>query len=765
MSNNRVLNKNIDPSVEFENNENTLFMYDKAVSFDESLGSGRLSCGRFERKNRMAFNQIESSLEPVRSWEFPPIPEDKISYPFDISFINESVVRIRINSDTNSIKDVPSLMIDKELSALTPDTNSSEGFTEYSTGKMKIKVEYEPFHISIMDENNKVLTKTHHISDSWCLKRHMPMPSCFARKSEDMSKYTATTFSLGHDEKIFGCGESFTRLDKRGQRVNLFTTDAHGAQFDKMYKPVPFFMSNKGYGMFVHSTYPMTLDFGAQYDSATTIYNANPVMDIFIFVGNPKEILKQYTDLTGKSPVPPLWSFGLWMSRITYKSEQETRDVASKLREKRIPCDVIHLDTGWFEEDWCCDYLFSKERFDDPKKMIADLKDMGYHISLWQLPYYTVINNLYDEIVENGYAVKGQDGGLATGDAILDFSNPDAVNWYKEKLRHLFDMGIGAIKADFGEAAPIHGRYYSGKSGLAEHNLYPLRYNKAVHEITEETTGEPVIWARSAWAGSQRYPIHWGGDAENTDSAMAASLRAGLSLGICGFSFWSHDIGGFVQKSPEELYTRWMPFGMLTSHSRCHGAPPKEPWLYSEEFTESFRQSTELKYALMPYIYSQAVLCSERGLPMTRALFIEYPQDKTSWLIEDQYLFGENLLVAPLFEENSTERSVYLPQGEWIDYQTHEKYEGGKWYTIKAGKIPIILLVKAGSAIPEASITQHTGEIDWDNLTIRTFVDTNGVSTGYLAIPDTDTKGTFKVKESELIESEIVIESAIVSII
>jgi alpha-D-xyloside xylohydrolase len=757
----RILNQNVDPSYEFISNENTLFVYDKAVSFDESLGIGRLSCGRHERKNRMAFNQMESSLEPVRSWEFPPIPEDKISYPFDISFIDESVMRIRISSNTQSIINAPSLMIDKEFSKLMPSTDSSEGYTEYSTGKMKVRVEYEPFHITIMDEKGRVLTKTHHMSDSWCLKRHMPMPLCFTRKSEDMSRYTATTFSLAHDEKIFGCGESFTRLNKRGQRVNLYTTDAHGAQFDKMYKPVPFFMSSRGYGMFVHSTYPMTFDFGAEYDGATTIYNADPIMDIFIFVGNPKEIIGQYTDLTGKSPVPPLWSFGLWMSRITYESEQEAREVANNLREKRIPCDVIHLDTGWFEKDWCCDYRFSEKRFDDPKKMMDDLKDMGYHISLWQLPYYTVINSLYNEIVENGYAVKGQDGGLATNDAILDFSNPDAANWYKENLRYLFDLGIGAIKADFGEAAPIHGRYHSGKSGLAEHNIYPLRYNKAVYEITNDTTGEPVIWARSAWAGSQRYPIHWGGDAENTDSAMASTLRAGLSLGICGFSFWSHDIGGFVKKSPEELYKRWMPFGMLTSHSRCHGAPPKEPWLYSEEFTESFRQSAELKYALMPYIYSQAVKCSETGLPMMRALFIEYPEDKTSWMIEDEYLFGDNLLVAPLFEENTCERSVYLPQGEWIDYQTRERYEGGKWYTIKASDIPIVLLVKAGSAIPQASIAQHTGDIDWNNLIINTFTDQDGVATGYLAIPDTDKKGVFKLKKSELVEGDSFIQSAI----
>ena len=286
--------------------------------------------------------------------------------------------------------------------------------------------------------------------------------------------------------------------------------------------------------------------------------------------------------------------------------------------------------------------------------------------------------------------MKDRKGNLPYEDAVLDFSNPETVKWYQDKIADLLKMGVGVIKVDFGEAAPYDGIYHSGKTGFYEHNLYPLRYNKAVADITKKITGDNIIWARSAWAGSQRYPLHWGGDAANTNTAMAATLRGGLSLGLSGFSFWSHDIGGFVNKAPEDIYSRWTPFGMLTSHTRSHGAPPTEPWEYSKSFLDGFRLADDMRYMLMPYIYAQAKDCSEHGLPMVRALFVEYPDDPGSWLIDDQYLFGSDMLVAPLFE-NVTERDVYLPPGKWIDYQSGQVYSGG-WHKIKAGKIPIIML-------------------------------------------------------------------------
>jgi alpha-D-xyloside xylohydrolase len=505
--------------------------------------------------------------------------------------------------------------------------------------------------------------------------------------------------------------------------------------------------------VFAHTSAPVTFDFGHDFDQHTVIYSGDDVIDLFIFLGNPKDVLSEYTALTGRSPVPPLWSFGLWMSRITYKSEAEVRQVATKLREYRIPTDVLHLDTGWFETDWQSNFEFSHTRFDNPSKMIADLRANGFRISLWQYTYFTRRNKIWDELERGGYAVRNESGAIGGEDATLDFSNPAAVRWYQQKLENLLDMGVAVIKADFGEGAPLTGLYKSGRTGWYEHNLYPLRYNKAVWEITARANtagarqagaaatnsgagnGGGIIWGRSAWAGSQRYPVHWGGDAENTNSAMAATLRGGLSLGLSGFTYWSHDIGGFVERAPRALYRRWTPFGALTSHTRTHGAPPREPWEYDSAFVVDFRRAIELKYRLMPYVYAQAKASSEKGWPMTRALFFEFPDDPTSWLVDDEYFFGSDLLVAPLFDE-ADHRNVYLPPGTWIDYQTGRAYAGAAWHDIKVGAIPIVVLARNNSVIPHAAVAQHTGAIDWTHIELRVFASGGGTSSGVFALPD-----------------------------
>jgi alpha-D-xyloside xylohydrolase len=409
--------------------------------------------------------------------------------------------------------------------------------------------------------------------------------------------------------------------------------------------------------------------------------------------------------------------------------------VAKQLRAHQVPADVIHLDTGWFETDWRSDYKFSTSRFRDPAKMIADLKQQGFHISLWQYTYFTSKNDLWKDMVAHGYEVKNDGGQLPFEDASLDLSNPEAVKWYQEKLANLLKLGVGAIKVDFGEGAPVTGQYASGRTGWYEHNLYPLRYNQAVAEITKQTTGDNIIWARSAWAGSQRYPLHWGGDAENTNSAMAGELRGGLSFGLSGFTYWSHDVGGFVQRAPRDLYRRWLAWGVLTSHTRAHGAPPREPWEYDEALTEDFRRALGLKYSLMPYIYAQAKDSSARGYPMLRALFFEYPNDPGSWQIDDEYMFGSNLLVAPLFDSADT-RKVYLPPGDWIDYQTGKVYAGSQWREIKAGDIPVVLLVKNHSVLPQVKVAQSTKDIDWNDVELRVFSTDNAPVTGLFALPD-----------------------------
>ena len=750
----QVLGDPVDVSNDFQKMENVYFIGNRLTSFDPATGQGSLQWNRYLRNTTLSFNKIDVGLAPGRATEFPGTEYDQDpSLPFSITFVTPRTIRLRLSTRAVPLNDGSSMM----LAGAVPTDNSwkveqNDQEINYRSAYGRIRIIKQPWHIEIYDQAGRLLTRTQNIGDP--ATYITPIPFSFVRRSSDLSRRIAATFQLQHDEKIFGCGESFTRLDKRGQHVVVYTRDGMGTQNEYMYKPIPFFLSSNGYGMFVHTSAPVTFDFGKYYDAHNVIYSGDENLDLFIFLGQPKDILSEYTALTGRSPVPPLWSFGFWMSRITYNSEDQVRQVAEQLRAHKVPADVIHLDTGWFETDWRSDYRFSSSRFHDPAKMIADLKQQGFHVSLWQYTYFTSKNDLWKEMVSKGYEVKNEGGQLPFEDSTLDMSNPEAVKWYQGKLADLLKLGVGAIKVDFGEGAPLTGQYLSGRTGWYEHNLYPLRYNKAVAEITKATTGDNLIWARSAWAGSQRYPLHWGGDAENTDSAMAGELRGGLSFGLSGFTYWSHDVGGFVQKAPRDLYRRWLAWGVLTSHTRAHGAPPREPWEYDEALTEDFRRALGLKYSLMPYIYAQAKDSSAHGFPMLRALFFEYPDDPTSWSIDDEYMFGSNLLVAPLFE-SSNNRKVYLPPGKWIDYQTSRVYEGAKWYDITAGPIPVVLLVKDHSVLPHLKVAQSTKDMDWGNVELRVFSTDNGPVSGSFTLPDGDlsllnltrTGNTFSLRE------------------
>jgi alpha-D-xyloside xylohydrolase len=750
-----VLNEPTDISPDFVDYRNTFYLADELATFDPATGKGTVKYIRYEFSTAMAFNNMVSRLSPVNPNEFPGTEyQGSPELPFTVQFVSERTVRIKMTSGPQFVSNEPSLML---VDGTAPsnieawDYEAIEGGHQYTSPYARVVITENPWHVYLYDADGKLLTSTVHRTD--VTNTFTPAtPFSYVRRASDYSRSYAASMSLSPGEKIYGFGESFTEFDKRGSKVVLWVDDANGTQNETMYKPIPFYMSSRGYGVFMHHTTPITVDVGKYYSPVNTMMIGDDELDLFFFVGDPKDILDEYTDLTGKAQMPPLWSFGFWMSRITYFSAQDGYDVIEKLREYEIPSDVLHFDTGWFGVDWRADYTFPEDRFPDPQGMINDFKDEGFHISLWQLPYMTPENKLYDELVENGFAIKDRKGNIPVEDAIIDFSNPGAVKWYQEKLRPLIEMGVGAIKVDFGEAAPENGLYASGKTGFYEHNLYPLRYNKAVADLTKEVNGEGFIWARSTWAGSQRYPVHWGGDPATTNTAMAATLRAGLSIGLTGFTFWSHDIGGFVTATPEDVYRRWTPFGMLTSHVRSHGNPPTEPWEYGEDFMDAFRLADNMRYRLMPYIYSQAKHSSERGIPMLRALFVEYPDDPGSWLVDDQYLFGTDFLVAPLFE-NVDERAVYLPPGKWHDYQTGEIYEGG-WHTIEAGEIPIIALVRDGAVVPHIGLAQSTKFMDWSKLELKVY-STSGNASGVIFTPNVDDLKSIEIRNGELVNNPL----------
>lgn len=726
-----------DVSRDFGDFSNTYFFADKLADLrpevENTSATGYISWKRHSLYARQAFNTTTVLAQPLDMLDFPEseyINDPKL--PFRIDFIDDRTVRVRVYTSPIVFTDEPSLMLAEHMRSGYDGEYTFQGGSaawQYEKhGKTHIwkgpegwiGIDEDPFRIILYNKKGGELTDTRHWKDNDSTQIKA-LPFNFIKRASDNRRSINPVFAINPYEKIVGCGESPTALNKVGQKLNLFVTDPQSPESDQMYKPVPFYFSSKGYGVFMHTSAPVTCDFGATNAGAAKLFLEDEVMDFFFFIGKPKEILESYTYVTGRSPMPPKWSFGTWMSRISYFSAEEGLDVAANLRAYEIPADVIHFDTGWFETDWECDYEFDTQRFPDVEKMMNEFDKMNFKVSLWQLPYFTPKNRYYRELISEGYYVRNDKGGLPYEDVVLDFSNPEAVEWYQEKLAGLFDLGVDAIKVDFGEGAPLEGIYASGKTGLYEHNLYPLRYNKAVADITLDKRGENIIWARSAWAGSQRYPLHWGGDAANTNMGMAATLRCGLSFGLSGFSFWSHDIGGFVVSTPSELYRRWLPFGFLSSHTRAHGAPPTEPWLYSQNMVDEFKRCAELKYKLMPYILDQAQICSETGLPMVRAMLVEYPEDPGCWTVDDQYLFGSDILVAPLMDSNHT-RYVYLPEHNWVDYQTKKTYKPG-WNEIEVDydDIPCVILVREGAEIPHIPAAQSTEEMDFSRIYVTRF--------------------------------------------
>ena len=581
-----LLSQSKDMSQDFLDLSNTYFFADSLVSFDTSTGKGTVQWKRQQLMPRQAFNANTYLHQPLQSLDFPETAYDNNpQLTFTVEPVSERTLRIRMLTSPIVPKedtDDPMLIGKPADGRSFWKAEKTDKGTLYTSRYGSLLIENYPWRLVLKDADGRLLTQTRCWSDNDSTPVKVP-PFSFIKRGSDNSRSINPVFSLAPNEKIYGCGESATALNKAGQKVNLFVTDPQGPETPDMYKPIPFFFSNRGYGMFMHTSAPVTCDFGCSYIGATKLFMADEAMDIFIFLGSPKEMLSEYTALVGRPEMPPLWSFGTWMSRITYFSEAEGRDVARKLRENKIPSDVIHFDTGWFGVDWQCDYAFAADRFDNPQQMLTDLRSQGFRTCLWQLPYFTPKNKFFPELVERGLYVRNGKGQLPYEDVVLDFTNPETVKWYQEKLGNLIEMGVGAIKVDFGEGAPLDAIYANGRSGLYEHNLYPLRYNKTVADIIKKLHGENIIWARSAWAGSQRYPLHWGGDAATTETGFEGTVRSGLSIGLSGFCFWSNDIGGFVTQSPESLYRRWLPFEVESIIS-----PRDNPFDYDAIYAEAY---------------------------------------------------------------------------------------------------------------------------------------------------------------------------------
>ncbi len=658
---------------------------------------------------------------------------------FRLEVVSEDILRLRMNP--GGIKEKKSFILTEEKWPPPKfSLEESEKALVVKTEHLHTEIKKDPWEVSIRDSEGRSVFREKN-DDFNVLRKHEISPIGYEYDPTQDSYKVRETIAIGADEKFYGFGEKFSSLNKRGQVITSWTTDALGISTQRSYKNVPFFLSTNGYGLFIHSTYKIAYNMGASSFVSYSFEIEDADLDYFLIYGPSfKAILKRYSDLTGYAPMPPKWSFGFWMSKFGYRNRKEVEELTDKLRKRDIPCDVVHIDPYWMGDfsQWC-DLKWDEERFPNPKEMMAELKKKGFKICLWENPYVPTTTQMFKEGKERGYFVKDSDGspflikGWA-GDnrlAVVDFTNPEATKWYQDKHRELLQMGVATFKTDFGEWAPEDGYYYNEMRGKEAHNLYPLLYNRAVFEtIDEYTQGKALVWSRSTYAGSQKYPVHWGGDCRPTYKHMACQLRGGLSLGMSGIPFYGHDMGGFAGETNPRLYVRWSQFGFFSSHSRSHGVTPREPWEFGKSAEDIFRKYDKLRYRLLPYIYSSAKVSTMTGLPVMRPLILEYQNDPNTHNLDLEYLFGESFLVAPLFSEDD-ERSLYLPGGKWIDYWNKKEYEGPSWIDYYAPWDVLPLFVKKGAIIPMGPEMSYVGEIETDPLTLDIYPDESGEFTLY----------------------------------
>lgn len=521
--------------------------------------------------------------------------------------------------------------------------------------------------------------------------------------------YMRERLSLSVGELIYGLGEKFTPFVKNGQSLDIWNEDG-GTSTEQSYKSIPFYISNKGYGVFVNHPEKVSFEVGSEMVKKVQFSVPGEALDYFIINGpSMKEVLSRYTTLTGKPALPAPWTFGLWLSTsfTTNYDEKTVNSFVDGMLERDIPLKVFHFDCFWMKDFHWSNFTWDSDVFPDPEGMLRRLKAKGLKICVWINSYIAQESSMFAEGAAKGYLVKRPNGDVwqwdmwQPGMAIVDFTNPEACEWYCSKLETLIDMGVDCFKTDFGERIPTDVVYYDGSDPYKMHNYYSYIYNKVVFELLERKMGkgEAILFARSATAGGQKFPVHWGGDCWSDYESMAESLRGGLSLTMSGFGYWSHDIGGFESTSTPDVYKRWAAFGLLSTHSRLHGSSSyRVPWAYDEESVDVVRFFTRLKATLMPYLFRNAIETTNTGIPVMRSMVMDYTEDPTCGYIDKQYMLGDSLMVAPIFNDEGIAH-YYLPEGKWTNYISGEVKTGGSWVKEKHGYLSIPLMVKQGSII------------------------------------------------------------------
>ena len=575
------------------------------------------------------------------------------------------------------------------------------------SGEMTAEIVLEPFQVTFFYKG-RYLTSTGN--------RKMG----YATAPEGHFMLEQLDLSVG--EKLYGLGERFTPFVKNGQTVDIWNEDG-GTASEQSYKNIPFYLSSNNYGVFADHTGKVSYEIASEVVSRVQFSVPGERLRYHIIgAESRKGVLEKYTALTGRPALPPVWSMGLWLttSFTTNYNEETVMHFIDGMAERRIPLHVFHYDCFWMKEYEWCNFQWDEEMFPDVDQMLKRLKDKGLKICVWINPYIGQKSPLFREAADLGYLLKTADGGVwqwdkwQPGMALVDFSNPDACEWYQGKLKALLDQGVDCFKTDFGERIPVENvRYDSGQDPVSMHNYYTLLYNRTVFALLERERGrgEACLFARSATVGGQKFPVHWGGDCSSDYRSMAESLRGGLSLTLSGFGFWSHDISGFEATATPDVYKRWAAFGLLSTHSRLHGnGSYRVPWLFDEESVEVLRYFTNLKCRLMPYLFSAAVHTGKTGVPAMRAMLLEFEADRNCLDIDTQYMLGDSILVAPVFSEDQ-KVSYYLPEGCWTHFLSGETRRGGKWYTETYDYFSLPLFVRENRFVAVGADDQR---VDYD---------------------------------------------------
>ena len=604
----------------------------------------------------------------------------------------EDVIKVSITHFKNGKVNVPVAPVYSTNPTVSIDENDDELI--YTSGSLKAVISKKPSAWEIVFyDGDRRLTDT----------GFRNMARMF--NNETKKSYMLEQLSLDLDEYVYGLGERFTPFVKNGQTVEMWNEDG-GTASEISYKNIPFYISNKGYGVYTENEGDVAYEIGSEKVERVQFSVEGESLDYYFVNGHtPMGAVEKYTELLGKPALPPAWSFGLWLttSFTTNYDEETTSSFINGMAERDIPLHVFHYDSYWMEGFKWCDFKWDPNTFPDPEGMIRRNHEKGLKVCVWINSYIAQNSDMYDEGLEKGYFIKKTDGSVwqtdlwVAGMAIVDFTNPDAKAWYLSKLKKLLDMGVDCFKTDFGERIPAKDVvYFDGSDPVKMHNYYTYLYNEAVFGLLEKERGigEAIVFARSATAGGQKFPAHWGGDCSATYGSMAETIRGGLSLSCAGFGFWSHDISGFEATAPADIYKRWCQFGLLSSHSRLHGSTSyRVPWLFDDEACDVLRKFVKLKCSLMPYLYAQAVRAHEEGRPMLRPLVLDYPNDRAALTCDKEYMFGDGLLVAPIFKE-SGEVEYYLPEGTWINFLTGAKVSGGKYIKETHDYFSLPLMVK-----------------------------------------------------------------------